>query len=150
MKKILTVLIIVFGINACSENPELEKKDSANSCSNKSLNPNGDSELSILMREFAAYSDSVKTDLLNQKEPRAKPENLAAMLSAKKTDENIDKNIFVPFAQSYIANVEYLYTAKPEDRVNAYNSMINACISCHHQFCGGPIKRIQKLLIPTK
>ncbi|MDQ3110279.1 MAG: hypothetical protein M3R17_10320 [Bacteroidota bacterium] len=143
------VLIVVF-IISCNVDGEKVSKDSVAACKTNSINPNGDSELAILMREFAAYSDSVKQDLLNNRTPRPQPENLSHILSAKKTDQNIDKEVYDPLARAYIANVEYFYTSKPEDRVENYNSMISTCISCHQSFCGGPIKRIQKLYIPVK
>ena len=29
-----------------------------------------------------------------------------------------------------------------------FNKMVNQCLECHSQKCGGPIPRIKKLLIP--
>lgn len=149
MKKLIVVAIaIIAGLIACNGGDEKKATDSAAACKT-SLNPNGDSELALLMRELAAFTDSVKQDLLNHREPRLKPADLSTILTAKKTDENIDKNIYDPFARSYIASVEFFYESKPEDRVRNYNDMVNVCISCHQNFCGGPIKRIQKLFIPV-
>jgi hypothetical protein len=149
MKKIVVVLLVVAAIIfSCNGGDKKENKDSAAACKTNSLNPNGDSELAILMREFAAYTDSVKQDLLNNRTPRPKPANLSQILTAKKTDESIDKSVFTPLAQSYIASVEYFYNAAPEEKTDMYNSMVNMCINCHKNFCGGPIKRIQKLFIP--
>jgi hypothetical protein len=152
MKRIVFVAIvgIVVALFSCNGDEEKIAKDSAELCKTKSLNPNGDSELALLMRELAAFSDSVKQDLLNNREPRPQPANLSTILTAKKTDENIDASVYDPLARSYIASVEYFYTTKPEERIGNYNAMINACITCHQSFCGGPIKRIQKLLIPVK
>lgn len=151
MKRIFfAVVIIVVGLFSCNDDAEKTAKDSADACKTQSLNPNGDSELALLMRELATFTDSVKQDLLNNREPRPQPANLPTILTAKKTDENIDRSIFDPFARSYIASVGYFYTTKPEERTGNYNAMVNACIGCHQNFCGGPIKRIQKLLIPVK
>lgn len=151
MRKLLPILLVILiSIVACNRDDEKESKDSVAVCKTNSLNPNGDSELALLMRELAAFTDSVKQDLINNRAPRPQPTNLAALLSAKKTDENIDNSIYDPFARSYIAGVEYFYTSKPEEQIENYNSMVNNCIACHQSFCGGPIKRIQKLLIPVK
>lgn len=147
MKILFSVICFSVLLAACGDDAEVGKKDSATACKTNSLNPNGDSELAILMREFAAYTDSVKSDLQSNRESRPKPENLSKILTAKKTDENIDNSVFIPFAQSYIANVENFYTVEKSERVNAYNGMVNMCISCHQHFCGGPIKRIEKLFI---
>jgi hypothetical protein len=134
-----------FALFSCNGEAEKAKTDSTTSCKAKSLNPNSDSELAILMREFVAYTDSVKSDLQHNREPRPKPENLSGILTAKKTDANLDNSVFIPFAQSYIANVENFYNVEKSERVNAYNGMVNMCITCHQHFCGGPIKRIEKL-----
>lgn len=151
MRKFLPlVLISLIAFVSCNNNAPKEKKDSVAACKTGDLNPNGDSELSLLMRELAAFSDSVKQDLLNNREPRPHPENLTTILTARKTDENIDRSVYDPLARTYITGVTYFYASKPEDRVENYNSMVNNCIACHQSFCGGPIKRIQKLLIPVK
>jgi hypothetical protein len=146
---IFIAALLAVSLFSCKSENEKTAEDSVASCKTKSLNPNGDSELALLMREFVAYTDSVKQDVLNHRTPRPQPENLSHILSAKKTDETIDKSVFDPLARAYIANVEYFYTSKPEEQIDNYNSMVNACIGCHQNFCGGPIKRIQKLLIPV-
>jgi hypothetical protein len=146
MKKIIALWFFSVLFISCANDGSKTKTDTLASCK-KSLNPNGDSELAILMREFAAYTDSVKSDLKNNREPRPKPANLSKILTAKKTDENLDNSVFIPFAQSYIANVENFYTVEKSERVNAYNGMVNMCITCHQHFCGGPIKRIEKLYL---
>lgn len=147
---VLFSFAIVFGISACGGDAQHEAKDSVAACNANSLNPNGDSELALLMREMAAFTDSAKQDLLNGREIAAKPDHIRNILSAKKTDESIDKAIFTPLAQNYLGRVEDFYGAKPEQKTEAFNNMVKACISCHENFCGGPIKRIQKLFIPAK
>ncbi|CAN5889307.1 hypothetical protein BH11BAC7_BH11BAC7_19700 [soil metagenome] len=147
MRKILALAVVfLIGFISCKEESKKTPADSTAVCKT-SLNPNGDSELALLMRELAAFTDSVKQDLLNNRELRPRPENINTILSAKKTDENIDKSIYDPLARSYITGVDYFYSSKPEDRKENYNSMVNNCIACHQNFCGGPIKRIQKLLV---
>jgi hypothetical protein len=142
------LLIVIFAIGACNGSGEEHKNDSAASCKTKSLNPNGDSELAILMREMAVSTDSVKQDLLNHKTVRPFPD-FSAILTAKKTDESIDKDIFTPLAQNYLNRVKDFSDRKSNNgEMELYNDMVDACINCHKNFCGGPIKRIQKLYIP--
>lgn len=142
--------VVIFGFSSCGSDAEKESKDSLAACKTNSLNPNGDSELALLMRQMAAFTDSAKQDLMNGRELDPRPDNLHTIISAKKTDPNIDVAIFNPLAQNYIARVEDFYGAKPEQKTEMFNNMVNACISCHENFCGGPIKRIQKLFIPIK
>lgn len=142
------LLLIPFGFIACVSSTDEDKNDSVSSCKTKSLNPNGDSELAVLMRQMAASTDSVKQDLLNHKTVRPFPD-FSAILTAKKTDESIDKNIFTPLAQNYLDRVKDFSGTKPTGgEMEMYNEMVTACINCHKNFCGGPIKRIQKLYIP--
>lgn len=152
----LFIILIFIGIVSCNinngKNPgeSVPIGDSGASCKSKSLNPNGDSELAILMREMAAITDSLKSDMEHHREIRSMPENLSTILTAKKTDETIDKNIFTPLAQDYLDRVKDFYAAPINDaRAEKYNDMVRACVGCHENFCGGPIKRIKKLYILT-
>lgn len=152
MMKRFSILILLFivGLVACNGDEKIISKDSAASCKTSTVNPNGSSELAMLMREMAAFTDSAKQDLMNGREIDARPEKLATIISAKKTDPNINVDVFNPLAQHYIASVEDFYGAKPEQKTEMFNNMVKACINCHENFCGGPIKRIQKLFIPIK
>lgn len=133
---------------SCNGSGEGEQKDSAKTaCTTKPLNPNGDSELALLMRAMAAFTDSTKQDLLNNRSIDPKPENFKTILTAKKTDESIDNSVFAPLASNYLARVDDFYAASPENKKEAFNDMVNSCIGCHQNFCHGPIKRIQKLLL---
>lgn len=156
MKALPVILFLLIAVFSCNNESEKKSDDSVkttksgSSCSNDPVNPNGSSELAILMRQMAAITDSVKTDLMNHREARPMLENISTILTAKKTDKNIDKNIFNPFAEIYLARINDFYGAKPEQKTEQFNNMVNACISCHQNFCGGPIKRIKKLFIPVK
>ncbi len=146
----LAVFIFLFGVCIASCNgaggEEAEKKGSA--CKMDSVNPNGNSELAILMRKMAAGLDSAKQDILNHREVRPLPDNIATILTAKKTDPNLDLTVFDPLAQKYLASVKDYYSSTAETKNHNYNSVVKACVTCHESFCGGPIKRIKKLLLP--
>jgi len=133
---------------SCNNESENGKKDSTTiSNSVKPLNPNGDSELALLMRAMAAFTDSTKQDLLNNRPIDPKPENFRNILTAKKTDETIDGSVYAPLASNYLARVDDFYAASADQKKESFNDMVNACIGCHQNFCHGPIKRIQKLLL---
>ena len=142
--KSVAVLFILCGFASCGDG-EKKTVDSLSSCKTKSLNPNGDSELAILMREMVAITDSIKSDLSSHRNIRNMPENLAAILTAKKTDETIDKAIYIPLANNYLDRVKDFYSSTGDAQIHAYNLMVSACVSCHQNFCGGPIKRINRL-----
>ncbi|MFN6037523.1 MAG: hypothetical protein ACK452_03575 [Bacteroidota bacterium] len=125
-------------------------KDEIKECDKKnpnSLNPNGDSELAKLMREMVNHAQSAKDSLNKNAELPAYPNAFSKIFFVKKTDSTINKQMFDGLAQVYLNNIQYLYKVKPEDRKVAYNSLVESCSGCHKNFCGGPLKRINKLYL---
>lgn len=149
MKKLFALGAILALVIACSTTTSENKTDSAAACK-KPVNPNGDSELAILMREMANWTDSAKAALQNGKAIPASPASFNTILYAKRTDPDIDETVFNPHANLYLAQVEQFKNAGKDDQVRFYNSMVNACVSCHENFCGGPLKRINKMFLAEK
>lgn len=149
----LFVLAALFALAvACSNETAESKSDSASSCK-KSLNPNGDSELALLMRKLANWNDSTKAlfvkDSVLTSAQLTPPSDYNTIFTAKKTDPSIDQELFTSLARHYASQVEQFRTS-PSDRatqVKNFNSMVNACVSCHENFCGGPLKRINKMFV---
>lgn len=149
MRIFLPLVLILLFVCACNNAGEKTADDSTKtSCKAKSLNPNGDSELAILMRQMATLTDSMKQALLSKRPLPPKPEQFQNMFTAQKTDSTINKSLYESLTVAYLAHVDAFYDAAPEHRVELFNAMVGACISCHENFCQGPIKRIQKLKIP--
>jgi hypothetical protein len=149
MKQILFVLacIAVFAF-ACSS-PEVAEvnADSAAACKPKSVNPNGDSELAILMREMANWTDSCKVAIESGRAMPAKPEKLNTLHTAKRTDETIDASLFNSMASLYQGKVLEFEQATDADRKEMFNAMVSGCQGCHQSFCQGPLVRINKMVI---
>ena len=117
------------------------------SCSNKpgSLNPNGDSELALLMREM--YKDGMKTkqQLLDGKQPEVHVK-YKQIHTAKATESlNITPTDFKSFAVAYEAAVDTFIASPSSNKVGAYQSMVNACMNCHKIVCPGPRVKIKHL-----
>ena len=149
MKRILSVLaIIALFAYACSSSGEkAEGEDTAKVCAKKPLNPNGDSELAILMREMADWTDSCKSAILSGRAMPAKPEHLGNLHTAKRTDETIDATLFNSMASLYQSKVLEFEQASDTNRKEYFNAMVSACAGCHQNFCQGPLVRINKLMI---
>ncbi len=106
-------------------------------------NPNGDSELSVLMRRFV--------DDLGEARPRLeKGEPVAALFPAHRTmrcawptkhDERNER--FDAMAVAYLHLVRAYDDAPGKD---TYNGIIAGCIACHSQSCGGPIDFIDGMI----
>ncbi|MEP7265763.1 MAG: hypothetical protein ABI772_14760 [Bacteroidota bacterium] len=145
MKKIslpLIISLLIVLIWSCTNN----KKES---CSND-LNPNGDSELALLMRDMTAHLESEKKLVESGAEPSHLPEEFDKILTATPSDSKQRGEHFQDFAKMYLDALTAYHNSTKENHSFAYNNLVKSCISCHENECPGPIKRIQKLLVEEK
>ncbi|HHB78372.1 MAG TPA: hypothetical protein ENK85_03980 [Saprospiraceae bacterium] len=110
------------------------------------LNPNGDSELALLMRKMEAHWKETRK-ILEDGQSIGETPQFGNMLTATPTDESMKDENFEGFARAYLSQINALGQANPEAQKQAYNNVVNACIVCHENSCSGPIPRIKKLLI---
>ena len=133
---ILSVLFAFVIIQGCS-----------NDSKSKIFNPNGDSELALLMRDM--YDDGMitKQQLLDGKKPEVKVK-FHNIQTAKATQPlELDLATFKDLATSYEGSVQTFIDADPADRVATYHNMVNACMNCHQQVCPGPTRKIKHLYL---
>lgn len=123
----------------------------------KQLNPNGDSELALLMRELYDQTLIIKSEIVNSNinfnnlEKFKYFDNLLKnriyLDQASPTDKSLKKtNTYSDFTKKYNYSVAKFIDNKNISK-ESYNNMINECILCHNQFCLGAIKKIQTLRI---
>jgi len=148
MRTYLAVAFIAMFVYACSSSDPEVAADSTQACKNKPLNPNGDSELAILMREMANWTDSCKVAITEGRDAMpVKPQGLAKLQTAKRTDETIDASLFNSMATLYEGQVAAFEGATQDQRKDYFNAMVSGCAGCHENFCQGPLVRINKLMI---
>lgn len=105
-------------------------------------NPNGDSELAAMMRTFVDDLRDART-LLEAKQPIKKlypthrKMRCAWMTVPDERDAKFDGR-----ALGYLAAVR-AFDAEPTKAT--FNSVLNGCIACHSQSCGGPIPYIDAM-----
>ena len=110
------------------------------------INPNGDSELSILMRDMIKDSEQAKKQIELGEKPNFLI-NYEKLHSAKATDPKLRENgSYTNLSNAYLASIKNL---KESDDLyeEKYNNLIQECVNCHMSFCPGLIKRIKKLKI---
>lgn len=111
------------------------------------INPNGDSELALLMRQLFYDTDSLKQ--LVVVEGNEVPQNFIDALEkvhiANPTDPEVKTEEFKAYNELMINAAKEL--SKADNKSEAYNNFLNRCIDCHKVVCPGPIKRIKKLVI---
>lgn len=144
-KKVISICTIgALFIAGCTSN-----NTSNESCNKEGdLNPNGSSELSLIMRKMAAHLADNRDALKAGKEIVAAPKEIENLLTAKKTDEDIDKTIYDGYAKLYQQRIiELNETADAPDsiKIKAHNNLVSTCRDCHSNFCPGPMVVINQL-----
>lgn len=118
------------------------------SCKNgDTINPNGASELALLMREMAKHVTTNHDLLLSGKPIVLAPEGIGKLKTAEKTDKNLDTALFNSLADVYLGKLKELQEAPDSLKITAHNNLVTSCKDCHSNFCPGPIKLINKMFI---
>lgn len=146
IKVVLSIMFFILGlisIQSCNKN----KIESTNP-EKKIVNPNGESDLALLMRAMMDHGKTIKNNIEKQEEITPYPENFNTIYTAKETYKMIDdRNIFNGLAKDYMARLDSIYLPGVVQK-KQFNSMVNSCISCHQNYCHGPIPTIKQLIIP--
>lgn len=107
-----------------------------------SRNPNGDSELAVLMRQFVDDLREVRV-LAEAKQPVKQLFPVHRKMRCAWPTKPEERNQgFDARAQAYLATVRAFDEAPSQA---SYNAMIAGCISCHSQSCGGPLDFIDSM-----
>lgn len=156
-----TLFFFLFILFSCETKTKDKKKETGQLDSSfdselkAPINPNGDSELAILMREMTIFTLKTQSGLNNMSEIPTYPSGLGRIYFAKKTDTTINLELFNGLSENYLKSVQFFYdnfknketNITKKEKIKLYNNMVTSCITCHSNFCGGPIKRIKKLMI---
>lgn len=114
-----------------------------------SINPNGTSELAVLMRRLADFAEANRQRLENNQAPEVWPDDIHKLLTARATDAEIKGPHYDAFAHDFITMAHRFNETidnAAESRLR-HNAVVGACVSCHEQACAGPLVRIKKLMI---
>ena len=120
----------------CADGPALAKSV---------INPNGDSELALLMRSLFDESMVMRTAIEGGKAPVFSYDP-AAILTAHATEpEKAASPEYKSLGAAYIAAAQALKEASPENRKAYFQGMVHSCVACHEQLCPGPTRKINRL-----
>ena len=111
------------------------------------INPNGDSELALLMREM--YDDGMitKTQILEGKALNIGFDHRKIHTAEATEPEKVKNTEFLVMAKAYEAAVDGLIAADRRNRPEAYQMMVNTCAQCHSTYCPGPMVKIKKMYL---
>ena len=112
----------------------------------KPLNPNGDSELAILMRQMHENGLAMKTQLEKGEMPKITVDY--SKINTAKETPNMKPNemVFKMYAQSYVHTMQKLEkSSNVNEAKTLFKNMQTNCLNCHQKMCPGPIVKINQL-----
>lgn len=146
--KVSLLLFMVIGlviIYSCKQEPKTEEKNTPKTTFTK--NPNGDSELALLMREMYLELEQVQSQIEKGEPVRLQVDHESILTAHASEPEKAASPEFKAFAKQYLIFVEQMKSAKPAELEVYYQNLISSCLSCHQMLCPGPMVRINKLKI---
>ncbi len=138
-KQLLLFYIILAGLlafNACKSDEE------------PPLNPNGDTELALLMRAMFEEGMDIKADIEAGKHPEIKLDHEKILTAEATQPEEAASPEFKSLADKYLYSVRQLGAKNNMDAGKKFDDMVQACMDCHRSMCPGPLARIKKLKRP--
>ena len=118
-----------------------------NSGNSTPLNPNGDSELALLMREMESNALEMKKFVETGRVPSGKYDHKTLFTATPTEEGKTALPEYKTMAQSYLEAMSMLQSANKDNAVEHYTNLVDMCLSCHKSMCPGPVVRIEKLYV---
>ncbi len=109
------------------------------------LNPNGDSELALLMREMYEEGMLMKAGLDDGQRLKGNIDYEKILTAAATEPEKAASADYKAFAATYLDAVNKLNASDYPEYDHAYVRMVDACEDCHRALCPGPLVKIEKM-----
>ncbi|MFM1744518.1 MAG: hypothetical protein RLZZ630_455 [Bacteroidota bacterium] len=148
MKKHTLILVASLGMGFATLYSSCDNgsKDKAEAENCTPLNPNGDSERALLMREMTRLAEG-NAEALRKGGDLLPYDGEFEKLASTTGTMTVDEDFFKAMSEGYLVHLRELYKAAPEDRIRIHNNLIQSCQDCHAQTCRGPLKRIDKMKV---
>lgn len=130
------IILLVMALAACAESaPEVDAR----------RDPNGVSELALLMREMTSDMERLRARVRDG-EHAASEAGIDHLFSANATEpEKAASEAFKVFGESYLHVAHTLEHTPDSLQGQVYDQLVQACANCHQALCPGPLVRIEKL-----
>ena len=132
----LLLILVLMIFSSCKNEENIEEQPP--------LNPNGDSELALLMRQMYEDGMLAKQEILEEKEISTvlKHENI---LTAKATEpDKVETDLYRTFANGYLELMAEVNDENNPNRKASYSNLVDSCMQCHKSICPGPMVKIKK------
>ena len=143
---ILLILAVVVGCQEASKPEDFGEKESPKLREGITIiNGVERSELALTMRDMydqmKLVHDSLKTGKTISTDYLSRYKSIHTDVATE--PEKIDE-VYQGMASNFLSAYER-FEAETENKPEAFNLMLDACLACHQQKCPGPIKAINKL-----
>ncbi len=114
---------------------------------NWTINPNGDSELALLMRDM--YDDAMVMKIRIKEDKKPKVSRLFEELHTADATEpdKVATEEYTIFSNAYQESLATLKKSAADDVHDSYQGMVQSCMNCHQVMCPGPMVKIEKLYL---
>lgn len=143
IKAIIVLILLVTITLSCGEGNKEEAI--GESVVQQPINPNGDSELALLMRAMFDEAQAIKTQIDNGEPVTIELEHEKILTADATEPDKAASPEYKAFAGSYLQSIQELQAADSNELLGAYNTMVVNCMTCHKSLCPGPMVKIKKL-----
>lgn len=142
MKYLLFAFSILF--LSCNSNKSEEKKENCEK-PKEEFQMYEASEMATLMEQMYVHNAQLREKIIKNDSLGKLPKYFSKISKATMTKGKERDDFFNEKAPIFMKAQSEIYTS--EKAKESFNTMVDACISCHEVKCGGPIERIKKLYI---
>lgn len=147
MKYFFAFIILILVVTGISVQPDGKFQSAALKADTTDLNPNGSSELSLLMRQMHKHALKAREDVLNNKVSGGYLVEFEKIYTAKPTTATTKNQYYNSYADLYMAALKNFSKSNRKNLKENYNNLVSGCVVCHTTHCPGPMVLIEKLPI---
>jgi hypothetical protein len=143
MKTIIASALLapILWLAACAGDPAAN----AEATKNKIFNPNGDSELALLMRDMFDDCMAMKEAIERDEAPTFSHDPQAIFTAHATEPDKAASPEYHALGKAYLAAARAYESAAPEERKAYFQGLVHTCMACHEQLCPGPTRKIKRL-----
>jgi hypothetical protein len=139
-------ILLVGTVSACINSTPSETKQEAVCTDTTDNNPNGSKPLARMMRTMTNQCDSMRLDLMAGKKVDSIRYPMPDFIHAESTEANVKTPVFYAIGSEYEKAYRRLMSDTLQQKEN-YMAVIQQCRACHMNFCSGPLRKIDKLVL---
>ncbi|MEM9051109.1 MAG: hypothetical protein AAGC47_03560 [Bacteroidota bacterium] len=145
MKRVLVLVGLISVVFAWSRSESKEQENGKAPSEPKMAEV---SELAALMKQIHIDAKDWRQQLVNGEVVSDSLSIYDLLVNSTPTDSTVTGPVYQGMAANYQSKLNDFLTAEEiELAMSSYNNLVTACISCHHEYCPGPVPTIKKLYL---